>query len=745
MHLLLRLTLASLILFGSFLFFRHFLPNVFGSIRLPYPIFKIRRIRRVNQRVHNTAIRPAVQSTSLMPKSGDEWKTQLYKDLYFKTQNLEFYPEILPAARQTLFSLLHESITIEQDKPRECSILEIETYSAQSLQKFIFAEHERITEEWEAYVERRAGGSRPELFSSREEAAKWIMNQAPVKLVDGAWLGHIHKITTPFALRGVTKDVWQILSEELGDGDLQKNHVYLYADLLNKVGVGLPSSHVADFIDPRHKIGDEMVWRAGTAQLLISLFPHEFLPEILGFNMHYELLTMETLQAARELPEFGISGYYFSLHVSIDNMDSGHTAMALECVIKYLDIVRKQDPVMVPSIWRRIQAGFALSLTSNKRSPLLGRERRIANMLQAKANASHQIHCSSRVKIGGQTLAQWLSPNNWTQSDECQRDFLRALSNAKPWVIKGKSSKSLLVRELAWNGRMFGAFTNKEFDDLQAWIDNLDSDESNYESRYWGYATRSELDRIASASNPFVQDITTHHPVYLQQPLLHNDASISHSIVYDRNRPFEVSPINIDDASLEAVLLIWFAHPCLLENLINTPYRTATPFASHILRVLRAELGFLEEGYGVEGKDEQHRLQEGHSLVSLGLEMNQRLGRPPPTNLEDVYGADVTRTNPAATFSKALLSFALRPVQNKTLLVGLAFAFLDLEAAVSEHYDLLSLVSRQALKRIVSRKCAALQCCLEVLGENRQERREVLRYYVFGKKRIANVISSASS
>jgi hypothetical protein len=107
------------------------------------------------------------------------------------------------------------------------------------------------------------------------------------------------------------------------------------------------------------------------AQLLISLFPHEFLPEILGFNLHYELLTMDTLKAARELPEFGISGYYFALHISIDNSDSGHTAMALETVVRYLEIIREQDPAMVLGVWKRVQAGYVLSSTSNEKSPLL--------------------------------------------------------------------------------------------------------------------------------------------------------------------------------------------------------------------------------------------------------------------------------------------------------------------------------------------------------------------------------------
>ncbi|GJC77627.1 hypothetical protein ColLi_00465 [Colletotrichum liriopes] len=40
-------------------------------------------------------------------------KTQLYKELYYKLQNLEKYPGILPKARRVLIGLLHEGLLIE--------------------------------------------------------------------------------------------------------------------------------------------------------------------------------------------------------------------------------------------------------------------------------------------------------------------------------------------------------------------------------------------------------------------------------------------------------------------------------------------------------------------------------------------------------------------------------------------------------------------------------------------------------
>lgn len=50
---------------------------------------------------------------------------------------------------------------------------------------------------------------------------------------------------------------------------------------------------------------------------------------------------MGSLRAMKELAEFSISAYYFTLHISIDNADSGHSAMALATIVRFMDIVRE--------------------------------------------------------------------------------------------------------------------------------------------------------------------------------------------------------------------------------------------------------------------------------------------------------------------------------------------------------------------------------------------------------------------
>lgn len=290
----------------------------------------------------------------------EELKT--IKILYYQLHSLEKFPEVLPLARRLLLSLLKETSVEARALPEQENILSIRSFSRQDLEDFQRKRDKNIGWQWEQYHVRRTEGGPRELFNDKEDAVRWLKRIAPVKYVDGAWLGHIGKVTAPFALGKTMKGAWQILSEELGDGDLEKNHVYIYHMLLESLAPGFPTAEAPDFGHPQHRLDDLAVWKAAIAQLIISLFPDDFLPEILGFNLHFEAISMETLKAGKELREVGIDPYYFILHISIDNSHSGHSAIAIEIVSQYMDYVREAEGEQgVQKAWERIQAGYVLS------------------------------------------------------------------------------------------------------------------------------------------------------------------------------------------------------------------------------------------------------------------------------------------------------------------------------------------------------------------------------------------------
>ncbi|PWY86278.1 hypothetical protein BO70DRAFT_288869 [Aspergillus heteromorphus CBS 117.55] len=707
-------------------------------------------------------IQPAQEVKKSRSKPTAPKPVQWYRDLFYQLQHLEDHPAVLEPARDELLAMFSRGISLALERPQG-SIFSIEQYDAKGIWSFIEGEHEKVLTEWTSYLERRKQGQSPELFATTQAAKAWLVQQAPVKFVDGAWLAHTHKITTPFALRHVTKDAWQVLSEELGDGDLSKHHVYLYRQLLKEIGCPLPEGHSADFIKPAHwdGVNNRGAWEAAVGQLLISLFPNEFLPEILGFNMHYELITLDTMRAAHELKALGINPYYFLIHISIDNADSGHTAMAIHAVTRYLDMVRATEgEVALEQAWKRVQVGYTLSQTlgsvSHERKtssssitvttpniPLDPLSARVIGIFKAKASVSHQFHCHSRARIGGQTLAQWLAPSMWTDPHPQQHlDLLTALSQAKPWIYPGSSSKSLLVRELSWEGRMFGAFTLDELAALTAWIDSLSPDNSAW--LYWGFTYRAPLSSKAAVGE--LQDPTRHHPVVppfdsditdAAESLLTTESQEPDSELRIEHQPLAV----LSSDQLPDVVALWFAHIGLLENTINAPSQTASPLYASILRLLRAQAGFAVEAHIVAGMDEMKRLS-CPSLVNIGLELVSHAGWGPgatPSSLEDVLqitGRHGQRLE-SARLAHRMLRWGARPGANLGLLLGLALAFLELKDAVARTPGLLEPESRVILEAIVARERQSLgECAQELRGVDGAQYKRLVGGYRFGRSAL---------
>jgi hypothetical protein len=208
----------------------------------------------------------------------------------------------------------------------------------------------------------------------------------------------------------------------------------------------------------------------------------------------------------------------------------------------------------------------------------------VIDIFKSKAAFSYELHCQSRVRIGGQTLVEWLSPKSWKSSNPDQLlKLLTVLSQAKPWIIPGDSNKSLLIRELSWKGRMFGAFTHDEVNTLTTWIDSLGP-----KSPYWSFINQKPLSSKDAIGK--LQDPARHHPVVKPCAVSDTDSEFPEFEFVDSNTWRVQEPLAISVSTrLPDVIALWFAHISLLENTINTPSRTATPMYASIMRLLRAQ------------------------------------------------------------------------------------------------------------------------------------------------------------
>ncbi|KAG8526573.1 uncharacterized protein KY384_008774 [Bacidia gigantensis] len=653
-----------------------------------------------------------------------------YKLLYHKLHNLEQYPDILPQARDLLLSLLTETLN-DAKCQTNYGILSIDQYTPDALAHFMQAEHDRITQAWEQYILRRRQGLPREMFQNKEEAAWWLKQMAPVKYVDGAWLGHVNKVTTPFSLRPTTKDAWQVMSEELGDGNSHMNHVYVYKDLMRDIRSGLPDADDARFIHPDHQLDQVGVWKAAVAQLLVSLFPNEFLPEILGYNMHFEGLTMETMKAARELEELGLNSYYFALHISIDNADSGHTAIALQSVTKYLDIIKRNEgEVAVQQAWKRVQAGFILSAGAegpqcpSQRSSIAKlpvyrthntQEKDVLRIFKAKTPVAYKIHCTSRIKMGGRRFVDWLEPHAF-KDPQWQADFLHHLAHLKPWVRKGNSKNSRLVKELSWGGKMFGSFTHSEVDAVARWIDSMGNASS--QDGYWAFTGREKTDSAqAIRDHNFATDNPVLSPTVIALPF----PPLTMATVDSTGPPpySAASRVLSDSLTMPVLIPLWLTSPCLLESTISIPSKTTTILASSVVRLLRAQNGFEAEidGPGVPGMDEARRT-DNTGLIEIGLEMLLKTGGDgkQPRCLKDVLEPM------PSDFALTMLKLSGKPTANLGLLLGMSWAFVGLHEAVATRTagTLLSDTTRDTLIGIISREKSCLMVCFDEIKGNKE-------------------------
>jgi hypothetical protein len=472
----------------------------------------------------------------------------------------------------------------------------------------------------------------------------------------------------------------------------------------------LPAANDPSFIMPGLGLVNTSVWRNAVVQLIISLFPHEFLPEILGYNLHYESIKLETLIAARELGELGINPYYFTLHISIDNADSGHTAMALNAVEEYLEIVLANQGIETQSrAWKRVRTGFALSEGLERGLDPLSIEHasideqhilsdpawRFVEMILRKCHNSDRIHCGSGLRLKGRKLAEWLRPELLSSRIQ-QAEFVRCLGEDRYWIQKGDSVKSRLIRELSWGGRMFGAFTTSEVNVVKAWIESL-NEKSQREANHTKVSTCPEPEPFETVFTEYA----SHVPC---QPLRNLglcpvDAHWIGPVMQSMN----ISRMPAINMSI--LLPIWFVHPCLLQGLVSIPFRSATNARCAILRFLRAQAGFGNESEGVAGMDEAKRTNV-IGLIDIGLEMVEGAGCDIPCS-----PAEALKKWPC-NFAVEMLRLSLHPEKNFLGLLGISWALVDLHDEIADRKCLKPETSL-VLENIAGRERKALFECVE--------------------------------
>ncbi len=341
-----------------------------------------------------------------------------------------------PAARRYLSDQLHAAAALDSDLPDDMRTLApwIENNSA------------RVGGEYQDYLAARSAGAPRRFFSSKSHALYFLKCIAPTKLVDGAWLyGLVHYWNDPRV-----HSLIRIYLEELGEGEPARNHVAIYKKLLATHGCGnwqdLSDSHYVQ----------------GAIQLALAHNAERFLPELIGYNLGYEQLPLHLPISAFELNELGIDPYYFTLHITVDNADSGHARQALQGVLDAQPLVGNRD-----DFYQRVANGYRLnSLGEGAHSVVDGfnLKREVVAMLQKKSAIGKFVH-SNYVRIDGRTVNDWLAdPANIPA-------FLDSLQK-RGWIKRHQPPANSRFWRLIQGeqAEMYGVFSAYEQQLLYDWI-----------------------------------------------------------------------------------------------------------------------------------------------------------------------------------------------------------------------------------------------------------------------------------
>ncbi len=264
------------------------------------------------------------------------------RQLYYYLVNADLFPAVSALAKNKVKAVLRQAGSAQA--------LPFKQYSPPRLQAYFNGLYQREIQSYQAL-----SGS-PKL---PKKAYVWGIGQfAPTILVDGCWLQNYQQLTGAGHPMIATM-LGKIYHDELGGGKLAQNHPLIYRQLLESQAMALPPIHSPEFIN--HTGFLDSAFDLPVYLLAISQFPQAFLPELLGLNMAIELsgLGKVYMRLADELAYWGIDPAIVNLHSTIDNIASGHAALAQQAIVLYLDaIAAAAGEAQMQQHWRRTYTGY---------------------------------------------------------------------------------------------------------------------------------------------------------------------------------------------------------------------------------------------------------------------------------------------------------------------------------------------------------------------------------------------------
>ena len=386
-----------------------------------------------------------------------------FRDYFYSLQNIQEFPDFLPKARQLAVEYLDKARQFEAQIEGDP---QLGYYSYFNYDGTTFLSRlEKIYE-----TERKAGLAadpvNEALFTSPERIVERIRQLAPFNQLDGSWL---EKATRSGPIDDVHSFLFEIWSDEIGNGDPTQNHANVYTDLLHSARIYLPP------INSRAYADNPEIWESSfispAYQSAIAMFPEDFYPELLGMTLYLEWEAIFLPAMVKLYEYYGFNPLFYRLHVAIDNPINGHGAKARDAVARYLDNIKAESgEAAMQAEFRRIWTGYLAFkfvggdewLYRFTNPPNLSE--RMTKMFADKRHFAQLNHGTRR-----------FGPNSINDLFDEPDAFLEQLAESD-LVTRGNAKTSRIFGLMSPTGPMLKVFTAKDQQLWAEWIDSLPRD-----------------------------------------------------------------------------------------------------------------------------------------------------------------------------------------------------------------------------------------------------------------------------
>ncbi len=272
------------------------------------------------------------------------------RELFYRLVNIENFANTLPLAAERAARCFEEAEVLfthgAEGRYTDASYFD---YSPQAL----YERAERV------YWDKLVNPYEPlEEIPDRDEVIFRQTTYHLTYLIDGAWIHRTGNLGR--SERESDSMLFAIYADEMGHGDLRKNHITLTHLAMGSMGIELP--HIRDAAFMAQVELPDQPYGFAIQQLCMCLFPDRFYNEILGYNLAIEMFGAGEvrLHEIQKLRHHGFDPCYEQAHLTIDNFSAGHTRQAADIIVSYLDgIGRTLGDAVVQEEWRRIWRGYA--------------------------------------------------------------------------------------------------------------------------------------------------------------------------------------------------------------------------------------------------------------------------------------------------------------------------------------------------------------------------------------------------